>query len=123
MEAGSETTYIHGRCSHSEASNVMFFAPLCVVSVFPVMVFVPIALITASVKALHEYPRAVVFTLRRLQKVKRARQRKRPEVADRPFERAPLQALANKMTRIIWALLTTGGVYRPNTRTIGAASA
>ncbi len=50
----------------------MFFAPLCVVSVFPVVVFVPIAPITASVNILREYPRAVVFTLGRLQNVKRS---------------------------------------------------
>jgi hypothetical protein len=71
----------------------MFFASLCVVSVFPVAVFVPIMLITATVKILREYPRAAVFTLRlrHLQNVKRARQRKRPEMADRPFETSPLQ--------------------------------
>jgi hypothetical protein len=34
----------------------MFFASLCVVSVFPVAVFVPIMLITATVKILREYP-------------------------------------------------------------------
>jgi regulator of protease activity HflC (stomatin/prohibitin superfamily) len=48
----------------------MFFLPLYVVLVFLVAAFVLITLITASVKILREYERAVVFTLGRFQKVK-----------------------------------------------------
>jgi regulator of protease activity HflC (stomatin/prohibitin superfamily) len=48
----------------------MFFLPLYVVLLFLVAAFVLITLITASVKILREYERAVVFTLGRFQKVK-----------------------------------------------------
>jgi regulator of protease activity HflC (stomatin/prohibitin superfamily) len=49
----------------------MFFLPLYVVLLFLVAAFVLITLITASVKILREYERAVVFTLGRFQKVKK----------------------------------------------------
>ena len=46
----------------------------------------------------------------------RAGQRQRASMADRPFGPTSIQvvavALANKMARIIWALLTKGGTYR-----------
>jgi regulator of protease activity HflC (stomatin/prohibitin superfamily) len=56
-----------GRLSRSERSNAMFFSSLYVL---PFILVVAFLVITASVRILREYERAVVFTLGRFQKVK-----------------------------------------------------
>jgi regulator of protease activity HflC (stomatin/prohibitin superfamily) len=58
--------------SRSERSNAVFFSTLDIIPVVLLVAFVLVAfvLITATVKILREYERAVVFTLGRFQKVK-----------------------------------------------------